>query len=802
MAEREANRTIRNTLERYSPVRGKTCRFSSRGPAFSREAPNLNGMPGAYDDLHSTLQQTLLQRLGWSALRPLQEETCAAVATGADLLVIAPTAGGKTEAAMIPVVDRALKNGAAGVFCVYLSPLKALINDQLDRVEALCLPGRLSAAAFHGDIPPAERLRDPDDEPHVLLITPESLEVLLSSPAAARRFAPLRFVVIDEVHAFVGTDRGVQVRALLDRLDRAAGRPAQRIGLSATVGNPGGVLDWLSGPTRKRTLVRVPAPPVPRRFSFAVESDEAARADAIVRLVRGKRALVFAPSRSRVERLSTLLEGRIDALYCHHSSVSPAARRTAEAAAKAGRPFCIVCTSTLELGIDIGDLDLVVQLGPPASVASFLQRLGRTGRRGRPPRFAFVLAGPADLVLALGAIEAASCGEAEPVTPPSRPYHVLAQQLLLALGRYRRTRRDRLLVDVAGLAPFASIPAAEAGLVLDHLLECGFVAADGDLVMLGPASETAFGGAHRRELFSVLRGGRDYRAVTPDGEEVGRLDARFATSPATGSFSLGGRGWSVVGRDDAHGLLVVEPGSGGGRRAFWSGERGGASPLVASAALALMAARKTSLPLSGAVAAALDTALADVPVGIAPDGVTVVDRRGPSPEVLIFTPFGLAANRVIGAYLRSRLGPGPAILPGDTGITLRRAGARGEGAECVRATLEEMRSSTVDEVAACLPAVDSSSRAFGTLVPPALFSAMVAADQHGLPGLLAALAAAPVAVIQDDGGPGEGGAAQDDCVAGAKARREGHGDRAGAQDQRERAHAPHGDGEDGQQAPG
>ena len=211
-------------------------------------------MPGAYDDLHGTLQLTLLQRLGWTALRPLQEETCRAAATGADLLVIAPTAGGKTEAALIPVVDRALKEGASGVYCIYLSPLKALINDQLDRIEGLCLPGRLSTAAFHGDIPPSERRRDPDDEPHVLLITPESLEILLHSPASARRFAPLRYIVIDEVHAFVGTDRGVQVRAMLDRLDRAAGRPVQRIGLSATVGNPADVLAWLSGPGRQREL--------------------------------------------------------------------------------------------------------------------------------------------------------------------------------------------------------------------------------------------------------------------------------------------------------------------------------------------------------------------------------------------------------------------------------------------------------------------------------------------------------------------------------------------------------------------
>ena len=760
-------------------------------------------MPGAYDDLHGTLQMTLIQRLGWSALRPLQEETCRAAATGADLLVIAPTAGGKTEAALIPVVDRALKEGAAGVFCIYLSPLKALINDQLDRVDGLCLPGRLSAAAFHGDIPPSERRRDPDDEPHVLLITPESLEILLHDPASAQRFGPLRYVVIDEVHAFVGTDRGVQVRAMLDRLDGAAGRPVQRIGLSATVGNPGDVLAWLSGPGRRQELVQLPAPPAPRRFSFAIEPEEAGRADAIVRLVRGRRALVFASSRGHVERLATLLDGRVASLYCHHSSVSPAVRQAAERAAKAGEPFCIACTSTLELGIDIGDLDLVVQLGPPSSVASFLQRLGRTGRRGRPPRFAFVLSRPPDLVLALGAVEAAARGEAEPIAPPARPYHVLAQQLLLALSRARRARRAALIDEVAQLGPFRAIPGDEVELVLDHLVAEGFAAADGDLLMVGPAAELVFGGAHRQELFSVLRGGRDYRAVTPDGEEVGRLDARFAKSDAPGAFSLGGKGWTVVGRDDTHGLLIVEPGTAGARKAFWSGERGGASPLVAGAALRILAARATSLPLDDAARETLDAALAEIPGGVEPEGVTVVERwNGPLPEVLVLTPFGALGNRVVTAFLRARLGPRPAIVPDDVGIVLRRVGKAGQGGRRVHAALEAMRSTALEEVAACLPAVPSSARAFGPLVPPTLFGRMVAEDQYHLPELLRALAARPIAFTPDDDGASEGPEAEQDAVARVDARRERGGEAGHAADEHQEPGEPGDDGEDGQQAHG
>lgn len=695
-------------------------------------------MPGAYDHLHGTLQVTLLQRLGWHSLRPLQEETYSAASTGADLLVIAPTAGGKTEAAMLPVIDRALKDGVRGVYCIYLSPLKALINDQLNRVWELCAPGRLTAAAFHGDIPPSERRHDPDDEPHVLLITPESLEVLLHDPNASVRFGPLQYVVIDEVHAFVGTDRGVQVRSLLDRLDRVAGRNIQRIGLSATVGNPADVLSWLSGPGRRQRLVRIPSPQIPRRFSFCIEPQETGRADTLVRLVRGRRALVFARSRGEVERLSNLLDGRLPGLYCHHSSVSPSTRDAAETAAKSGDPFCIVCTSTLELGIDIGDLDLVVQSGPPASIASFLQRLGRTGRRDRPARFAFLLSRPCELVFALGAIEAASRGEAEPILPPTRPYHVLAQQILLHLLQARRTRLSVLTEQVGSLGPFQAIPPEEVALVADHLVHEGFIAVDGDLVMVGPATETVFSGSHRQELFSVLRGGQDYRAITPDGEEVGRLDARFARSEGEGAFSLGGRGWSIVGRDDSHGLLIVEPGVAGQRKAFWSGEKGGASPLAAESAIRILSSRSSGLPLDIGTRAVLEEALEAIPGVVHPSGVTVLEvPDGTKVRVLVLTPFGAAGNRVVASYLHAHLDPRSTIRATDLGLVIRKNGSAGSAGTRVHAALVAMRSASSEEIARTLPPTPPSGRAFGPLVPPELFDRMVAEDHYHLTELLA-----------------------------------------------------------------
>ena len=245
-----------------------------------------------------------------------------------------------------------------------------------------CRPG-LEVQKWHGDVPKGDRAWAAGEPPHFLMITPESLEVLMLERKLMADLKNLRFVVIDEVHAFVESERGVHLRCLLDRLDKVAGRNVQRIGLSATVGNPEEVLGWLSAPGRPQEVVRVPVPPREKKFSFTVEPDEGRRITSLVRVVSGKKAIVFVNSRSDAEKVIKSLRGRVDHLSVHHSSLSPETRREAESAFSREGSACIVCTSSLELGIDIGDLDIVVQLGSPNSVSSFLQRMGQEREAGK-----------------------------------------------------------------------------------------------------------------------------------------------------------------------------------------------------------------------------------------------------------------------------------------------------------------------------------------------------------------------------------------------------------------------------------
>ncbi len=263
-----------------------------------------------FSKLHESLQQVLAQRLEWTELREVQEQTYEAVVAGSDVLVIAPTAGGKSEAALIPVMDDILKNGRAGVACLYLSPLKALINDQEDRFRTFCIPTSLSVMKWHGDVAKGDRSWKDGEPPHFLMITPESLEVLLQEKELSSDLRQVRTIIIDELHAFVEAERGVHLKVLLDRMDRITKRQVQRIGLSATAGNPEEVLAWLSDSRHKAELVTIASPPKEKQFQFVIEPEEKDRINALARIVEGKKALVFVNSRSVAEQLMKASAGQ------------------------------------------------------------------------------------------------------------------------------------------------------------------------------------------------------------------------------------------------------------------------------------------------------------------------------------------------------------------------------------------------------------------------------------------------------------------------------------------------------------
>lgn len=343
--------------------------------------------------LHPVLIHHIASTLRWPGLRPLQDEAAAPLAAGEDAVLLAPTAGGKTEAAIFPVLTRMATEEWSGVSVLYLCPIKALLNNLEPRLHEYASWMGRRVAVWHGDVNQSARRRIITDPPDILLTTPESLEaVLVSRGIDSRSFlGGVHTVIIDEVHAFAGDDRGWHLSAVLSRLEALTGGHLQRIGMSATVGNPDALLTWLQGGRTERPG-RVLAPGVsagtvtPTDITVDYVDSVASASLLLSKLHQGEKRLVFVDSRRMAEELGSALHGRGVRVYLSHSSLSTDERRRAEDAFANDRDCIIVATSTLELGIDVGDLDRVIQIGTPGTVSSFLQRLGRTGRRAETSR--------------------------------------------------------------------------------------------------------------------------------------------------------------------------------------------------------------------------------------------------------------------------------------------------------------------------------------------------------------------------------------------------------------------------------
>lgn len=495
---------------------------------------------------------------------------------GDDVLLLAPTAGGKTEAALFPVLTRMARESWTGTSVLYVCPLKALLNNiHLRAVDYTAWLGR-TAALRHGDVGASARRRQLIDRPDVLLTTPESIESMLVSAVYDPRdiFRDVHTVVIDEVHAFAGDDRGWHLLAVPERVARVAGRPLQRIGCSATVGNAPELLAWLQGGNRARGVAAsVVAPPATGSGAVDVGLDYVGNvpnaAEVMSRLHVGQKRLVFADSRRTVEQLAVELREREVTTFVSHSSLSLDERRRAEAAFADARDCVIVSTSTLELGIDVGDLDRVLQLGAPTTVASFLQRLGRTGRRPGSVRNTLFLAADDDSLLrAAGLLLLWSEGYVEPTVAPPRALHIVAQQIIAQALQHGAVTRDDAWEPLADLG-MASQAAYDA--VLAHLHKTGHLDEEGGLYLVGPEAERRYGRKNFLELLAVFSAPPEV-LVLHGREEIGTVDPLALNQRREGPtiLSLAGHSWRVSGVDWARRRAYVEPADAQGR-SRWSG---------------------------------------------------------------------------------------------------------------------------------------------------------------------------------------------------------------------------------------
>jgi ATP-dependent Lhr-like helicase len=521
----------------------------------------------AFFRLSQRLQHGIAHTLGWSSLRPVQEQTIEAVLVGHNCVVLAPTAGGKTEAAFFPVLDMIYRDRLDPVCVLYISPLRALLNNQEPRL--LQLAGLVGATAFkwHGDVGQAARRHFLAEPSHVLMTTPESLEVMLISPKVdtARLFAGLRFVVVDEIHNFAADDRGAHLMAVLERLARYTPFDIQRIGLSATVGDPTAIGRWMQGSSQRPTVViDPPGEPTSRLIRVDVYDDAEELARLITPLAQGRKTLFFVEGRRLAEGVKQALGAVTTVSYVHHSSVGRELREEAEQAFTYGRGSqCIVCTSTLELGIDVGDLDAVLQLDAPATVSSFMQRLGRTGRRpGMQAETNFFCGDEMALLRAVALVNLARRGWIEPVSPTRHATHVLAHQALAQALQFYGVRRDQVWEIAQQAQPFSRITPQEFKHLLDHLVETAILSPVDGLLVLGEEGERRYSRKNFLDLYSVFETPQEVKVLTTDHRVIGTLQTWFVQQIGEGQgfvFVLAGRAWQVQHLDLDHGEMIVAP---------------------------------------------------------------------------------------------------------------------------------------------------------------------------------------------------------------------------------------------------
>ena len=541
----------------------------------------------------------------WENLRAVQVAAAEVIfETDEHVLLTASTASGKTEAAFFPIITLFSEEPPASVGCIYIGPLKALINDQFTRLNDLCRTAEIPVWHWHGDVAQSHKARLMKRPSGILQITPESLEALLLHRHAAipKLFGDLRFVVIDEVHSLLRGDRGGQTLCLIERLSRIAGVAPRRIGLSATIGDPAGTGAFLAAGTGRGTVVpRIEAKGSKWRISmehFYVRDAQAAEGkDEITALpaldtptdtapenadpglgyifehTRGKKCLLFVNSREECEAVTTTLRAYCekrhepDRFLIHHGNLSAAFRETAEERMKDESSMLTTCTpATLELGIDIGRLERAFQIDAPWTVSSFLQRMGRTGRRELPPEMWFVMREDAPDPRALlpatipwkllqGIALVQLYLEERWVEPPRLdrlPFSLLYHQTMSVAASCGELSPRALAERVLSLHVFHRITQEDYRTLLRYLImQDHLQQTERGGLIVGLAGERVI---HSYRFYGVFQENEEY-TVRSESQEIGTI---VAPPPVGEKIAIAGHVWRVLEVDRKRHLVYCE----------------------------------------------------------------------------------------------------------------------------------------------------------------------------------------------------------------------------------------------------
>ena len=562
----------------------------------------------AFDQLDPAVQRWIW-RQEWDELRDVQVRAVAPILNGLNVLISSATASGKTEAAFLPICTALADDAAESLGVIYIAPLKALINDQQRRLEPLFACINAAVTPWHGDIAGSVKRRFVERPKGALLITPESLEALFVTrgPAIPRLVEGLRYIVVDELHAFIGTERGRQLQSLMRRLDLAAKRRLPRVALSATLGDldlaaeflrppQGGEVERITSSALGREVrmqVRgylVSRPPTTDEQAAAVEQgggsvermatgDDLEVSRHLYETLRGGTHLVFANRRAEVERFADLLRRQAarahlpNEFWPHHGNLSREIRAGAEERLRGTRPTTVVATTTLELGIDIGSVDSIAQIGAPSSVASLKQRLGRSGRQAGSPSVIRIYiqekeigenTPPQDqlrdsLVQTVAMIRLLIKRWVEPPPPAALHLSTLVQQVLSLTAQHGGFRASDAYRALCSSGPFDTVDQSTFAQLLRDLASHELVSQthDGTMVLDLPGERLV----NHYDFYAAFTSPDEWRLLA-NGRTLGTLPVTFPLAPDL-FLIFAGRRWRIVEVHEERHEAELEPAHGG-----------------------------------------------------------------------------------------------------------------------------------------------------------------------------------------------------------------------------------------------
>lgn len=484
-------------------------------------------------DLLSEPIRKFIRDKGWEQLRPIQNAAISKILSSDENFILASrTASGKTEAAFLPILSKVNFNDS-GVQVLYISPLIALINDQFYRVEELCKNLDVTVTKWHGEANKTLKDRLIKQPTGIVLITPESLEAMfVNKPFNVKKlFSNLKYVVIDEIHSFIGTDRGTQLKSILSRLQMVNSQSFSIVGLSATIGDYNEAKKFTGNETNTKVLLDRTVKEINSVFRFFKNKNEELPLELLKDLyieTKDNKVLIFPNSRGRAEEVAVKLKKISDRVkghsnyFSHHSSVDREVREYVEYFAKNNKQhnFCISCTSTLELGIDIGSVDEVVQIDATYSIASLIQRVGRSGRKDGESSNLFLYA-----TTQWSLLQSIACwllykeSFIEPPEKNEKPYDILAHQALSITKGHSGILLTELIKQLKENSAFNLIEQTEIEGILQYLIEIDFLERLQNEVIIGIEGEKV---VNSREFYSVFKTEENFKVVNA-GNTIGGI---------------------------------------------------------------------------------------------------------------------------------------------------------------------------------------------------------------------------------------------------------------------------------------